>query len=260
MSHYAVHGPWEPDNRFIGKYRTKRDGIKPKPAKIRTRCEDYASMIEGMDRSLGDLMEHIEKLGAAKDTIIVFMSDNGAELMTPRNRPLRGAKHQPYEGGTRVPMIVKWPGVTQPNSVCKDDYVIIEDIFPTFLEMAGVRGCEQFGGKVDGKSFVPLLRGKRGLSRERAIFWHSPHYYRGQGPFSAVRQGDWKLVYHHPDRRIELFNLAQDIGETRNLAQKNPERVKALAKLLGDHLREAGGQMPIIKETGKPVPFPDGAP
>jgi arylsulfatase A-like enzyme len=206
-----------------------------------------------MDKSLGDLMEHLEKLGIAKDTIIVFMSDNGAEPMTPRNRPLRGAKHSPYEGGPRVPMIVKWPGVTQPNSVCKDDYVIIEDVFPTFLEMAGVRDYEQYGGKVDGRSFVPLLKGQRGLSREKAIFWHSPHHYRKQEPFSAVRQGDWKLIYHHRDRRLELFDLAEDIGETRNLAHKNPEKVKVLA----NHLREAGGQVPILKETGKPVPYPD---
>jgi len=157
-------------------------------------------------------------------------------------------------------MIVKWPGVTQPDSVCKDDYVIIEDVFPTFLEMAGVRDYQQYGGKVDGRSFVPVLKGERGLSRERAIFWHSPHYYRKQEPFSAVRQGGWKLVYHHPDTRLELFNLAEDIGETRNLAQENPEKAKALANMLGDHLREAGGQMPILKKTGKPAPFPDGVP
>jgi arylsulfatase A-like enzyme len=105
-----------------------------------------------------------------------------------------------------------------------------------------------------------LLKGQRGLSRGRAVFWHSPHYYRKQEPFSAVRQGDWTLVYHHPDRRLELFNLAEDIGETRNLAQENPEKVKVLAKTLGDHLREAGGQMPILKKTGKPVPFPDEVP
>lgn len=257
MSHYAVHGPWEPDNRFIAKYRTNKDNLKPKPAKIKTRYEDYASMIEGLDKSLGDLMEHLRRLGVEKNTIIVFMSDNGAELMTPPNRPLRGAKHQPYEGGTRVPMIVKWPGVTQPDSACRDDYVIIEDVFPTFLEMAGVRDYKQYGGQIDGRSFVPLLKGRHGLSRERAIFWHSPHYYRKQEPFSAVRQGDWKLIYHHPGRSLELFNLGEDIGETRNLAQENPEKVKALAKMLGDHLREAGGQMPIVKKTGKRVPFPD---
>jgi len=185
------------------------------------------------------------------------MSDNGAELMTPPNRPLRGAKHQPYEGGTRVPMLVKWPGVTPPDSVCKDDYVMIEDIFPTFLEMAGVKDYTQYGGKVDGTSFVPLLRGQNGLSRERAIFWHSPHFYRKQEPFSAVRKGDFKLIYHHADKRLELFNIVEDVSETRNLAQEHPEQVRELARVLGDRLREAGGQMPIVKETGKPVPFPD---
>ena len=202
-------------------------------------------------------MEHLQKLGVEESTIVMFMSDNGAELMTPLNRPLRGAKHQPYEGGTRVPMIVRWPEVTQPDSVCKDDYVIIEDVFPTFLEMAGVEDFKQYGGKVDGKSFVPLLKGESGLSKERAIFWHSPHYYRKQEPFSAIRKGDFKLIYHHPDTRLELFNVVEDISETRNLAQENPEKVRELAKILGDHLREAGGQMTIVKETGKPVPFPD---
>jgi len=260
MSHYAVHGPWEPDNRFIHKYRTKKDGVKPKAAKIRSRHEAYASMIEGMDKSLGDLMEHLRKLSIEENTIIMFMSDNGAELMTPQNKPLRGAKHQPYEGGTRVPMIVKWPGVTRPGAVCREDYVIIEDVFPTFLEMAGVREYRQYGGKVDGRSFVPLLKGRRGLSKARAIFWHSPHFYRKQTPFSAVRQGDFKLIYHHSDRRVELFNLVEDISEKRNLAGENRERVKSLAKILGDHLREAGGQMPIDKKTGKPVPFPDEVP
>jgi len=258
MSHYAVHGPWEPDHRFIEKYRTnKSDCRSTKARKIRERYEDYASMIEGMDKSLGDLMEHLKKLGVQHNTVVVFMSDNGAELMTPPNRPLRGAKHQPYEGGVRVPMIVKWPGVTQPGSVCEDDYVMIEDVFPTFLEMAGVREYKQYGGKVDGKSFVPLLRGESGLSKVRPIFWHSPHYYRKQEPFSAVRKGDFKLIYHHADTRLELFNVVEDISETRNLAQENPEKVKELAKILGDYLREAGGQMTIVKDTGKPVPFPD---
>ena len=104
-----------------------------------------------------------------------------------------------------------------------------------------------------------MLKGESGLSKARAIFWHSPHYCRNQEPFSAVRRGNWKLIYHHPDRRLELFHLAEDISETRNLAQKNPEKVKELAKILGDHLREAGGQMTIVKETGKPVPYADEA-
>lgn len=257
MSHYAVHGPWEPDNRFIASYRTDKAGLKPKPAKIKTRYEHYASMIEGMDKSLGDLTEHLKKLGVERNTVVVFLPDNGAGPMVPRNRPLRGAKHSPYEGGPRVPMIVKWPGVTRPGSECGEDYVIIEDVFPTFLEMAGVRDYRQYGGRIDGRSFVPLLGRRRGLSRKRAIFWHSPHYYRKQEPFSAVRQGDWKLIYDHPGQELELFHLAKDISETRNLAQENPEKLRALARALGAHLREAGGQMPTIKKTGKPMPFPD---
>lgn len=258
MSHYAVHGPWEPHNRFIESYRTdKSDMHSVKARKIKERYEDYASMIEGMDRSLGDLLEHIQKLDVADNTIVVFMSDNGAEKMTPSNRPLRGAKHQPYEGGPRVPLIVKWPGFTKPGSVCAEDYVMIEDIFPTFLEMAGIEEYYQYGGEVDGKSFVSLLKGMTGLSKGRPIFWNSPHYYRGQEPFSAVRKGDFKLIYYHAGRRMELYNVVEDISETKNLALNNPEKVKELAKILSNHLREAGGQMTIIKETNKPVPLPD---
>jgi len=257
MSHYAVHGPWEPDNRFIANYRTDKKARNPKLAKIGRRYEDYASMIEGMDKSLGDLMEHVKNVGVEKDTVIVFMSDNGAELMTPRNKPLRGAKHQPYEGGPRVPMIVRWPGVVKPDSVCSDDYLIIEDVFPAFLEMAGVKKYNQYGGKVDGRSFVPLLKGESGVSKERAIFWHSPHFYRKQTPFSAVRKGDFKLIYHHADRRLELYNVVEDISEKRNLAKTDPQTVKALAKVLSNHLRQAGGQMTVVKKTGKPAPYPD---
>jgi len=250
MSHYAVHAPWEDDPRFLKNYTDQ--GIKGLQA-------TYASMIEGMDKSLGDILANLERLKVENNTIVVFMSDNGCPKQLPRNLPLRGHKITPYEGGTRVPMIVKWPGVVKPDTVCSEDYLIIEDIFPTFLEMAGVTDYEAATGKIDGTSFVPLLKGKNGLSRGRPIYWHFPHTY-DQPASSSVRKDDWKLVYFHASRKMELYNLIEDIGEKTNLAGKEPNKLKELAKTLSDFLRESGGQMPVDKRTKKRVEYPDELP
>jgi len=134
--------------------------------------------------------------------------------------------------------------------------VIIEDIFPSFLEMAGTKPFKQADGSMDGRSFVPLLKGEKGISKGRAIFWHYPHTYY-QTPYSSVRRDRWKLIYHHIDKKFELFNLADDIGEKTNLAKQKPEIVKALAAILGKHLRDCGALMPIDKRTKKPFPYPD---
>ena len=245
MSHYAVHAPWEQDDRFIKKYADA--GLKGLPAV-------FASMIESMDKSLGDIIANLERLGVADDTIVVFMSDNGCPKQLPRNLPLRGHKITPYEGGTRVPMIVKWPGVVKPKTTCRD-YLIIEDIFPTFLEMAGVKEYEQVGGAIDGVSFVPLLKQKPPADSERPIFWHFPNTY-GEPPYSSVRKGDWKLIYQHVTRKLELYNLREDIGEKTNLAEKQPEKLRELAESLTDHLRAVNARMTVDKATGNPVTYP----
>ncbi len=247
MSHYAVHFPLEQDGRFIKRYTD---------AGLKGRGAIYATMIEGMDKSLGDIMAQVKALGVEDNTIVVFMSDNGGVANVTSNFPLRGDKCCAYEGGVRVPLIVKWPGTVKPDTVCEDDYVIIEDIFPTFLEMADAKPFKQANGAMDGMSFVPLLKGKSGISKGRPIFWHYPHGIPRQAPYSSVRKDDWKLIYLH-DQRMELYNLIEDIGEKNNLAAANPEKVKALAKILGDHLRETGALMSIDKKTTKAVPYPD---
>jgi arylsulfatase A-like enzyme len=247
MSHYAVHAPWEEDSRFMKKYTEQ--GLKGLEA-------IYASMIEGMDKSLGDIMANLQRLGIDDSTIVVFMTDNGCPKNLPRNLPLRGHKLTAYEGGTRVPMIVKWPGVVQPGTVCSEDYLIIEDIFPTFLDMAGVADYQQTTGPIDGRSFLPLLKGQKGLSRGRSIYWHFPHTY-DQPAYSSVRQDDWKLIYFHAARTLELYNLKRDIGEVTNLAAEEPGKLSKLANILSDFLRESGGQMPLDKNTQEPVEYPD---
>lgn len=248
LSHYAIHAPWEKDDRFYRRYADA--GLKPFEATL-------ASMIEGMDKSLGDVMDALERLGVDRNTVILFVSDNGAPSQCPRNVPLRGHKITPYEGGVRVPMIVKWPGVTKPQSV-NTNAVVIEDFFPTVLEAAGVNEPETVQ-QVDGESFVPLLTGVGTTSPERAFVWHFPHQYSGT-PFSGLRQGPWKLIYHHATRKRELFNLDDDIGETTDLAPTRPEKVAELAGVLGERLRALDAQMPTDKETHRPIEWPDRVP
>jgi arylsulfatase A-like enzyme len=246
MSHYAIHAPWEKNERFYDKY--KQAGLSDFNA-------SYASMIESMDKSLGDIMANLRRLKIDSNTIIVFMSDNGAPKQATRNKPLRGHKLTAYEGGIRVPMIARWPGVTEPGSIC-NDYVIIEDIFPTFLEIAGVRRYRQIGGKIDGVSFVPLLSGRGAREKDRPLFWHFPHSY-DQPPYSAIRKGHFKLIYFHNDQRLELYNLRDDISESENLAKHRSDVTRILARQLSRFLKDCNADMPIEKSTGMPVPLPD---
>jgi arylsulfatase A-like enzyme len=257
MSHYTIHVPLEPDHRYIQKYRDR--GLDEREAR-------YASMIEGMDQSLGDLMDYLRTNGLDKNTVILFMSDNGGLSASSRggelhthNQPLRSGKGSAYEGGIRVPMLAKWPGKTKPGSVC-DDYLIIEDFFPTILEMAGICPCETIQ-PIDGKSFIPLLQQKGTTAINRDLIWHYPNKWGSQGPgigtTSTIRSGDWKLIYWYRNQQFELYHIPEDIGETNNLAETNPEKVKELATRLGAYLRDVEADRPTLKATGKPVPWPD---
>lgn len=257
MSHYAIHTPIMADKRFVDKYR--KLGIPEVEAK-------YASLIEGMDKSLGDILDFLDQKGISENTIIIFMSDNGGlsahtragELHT-HNLPLSSGKGSAREGGVREPMIVKWPGLTKENTTCKD-YVIIEDFFPTILEMAEINNYKTIQ-KIDGQSFVPLLADKNNVNTNRAIYWHYPNNWGPQGPgigaSSAMRMGKWKLIYYHKDASFELFNLKKDIGETNNLALRRKAKLKKLATNLSVYLRSVDAQMPKYKSTGKMVPWPD---
>lgn len=260
MSHYAVHIPIQADKRFLQRYVDQ--GLSKTEAA-------YATLVEGMDKSLGDLMDFLEATGQLGQTIILFMSDNGglaASHRTPplhvQNAPLRSGKGSAYEGGVREPMIVYWPGVAQPGATV-DQYVTIEDFYPSILEMAGVRKYRTVQ-PVDGRSFVPLLTGRGDPSRHRALVWNTPNTwyggdYRAQGigQTCAIRKGDYKLVYWYKDGKKELYNLRDDIGERNNLAAAQPKRVKALSRELGRFLRKVDAQRPSYKADGKPCPWPD---
>ena len=248
MSHYAIHAPWEADSAYYQKYTG---------GELSDFEAVYASMIEGMDKSLGDLMEKLKDDGQWENTIIIFMSDNGQPKQATLNEPLRGHKLLPYEGGIRVPLIVYWPGNGKvKKGTVNSQYVMVDDLFPTILEMARVDYRDKVKQVVDGKSFVPFLEDPQLRDEDRPMFWHFPHTY-DQFPYSTVRKGDWKLIYRHLDQSLELYNIPEDISETTNLAQEEVQIREDLARLLSDYLRETDAGMPILTSTGKAVPYPD---
>ena len=255
MSHYAVHVPFAADQRY---YQTYLDqGLDHTEAM-------YAAMVEGMDKSLGDIIEHLKTRKISNNTIILFMSDNGGLSASGRggkahthNKPLSSGKGSAHEGGIRVPMIAVWPGVTAAGSVT-DQPVIIEDFFPTILELAGAHGAKQIGGVIDGISFANVMRGSRDQDRlKRSLHWHFPNNWGprgpGIGPSSAIRRGDWKLIYYYDGRPAELFNITADISETKNLAVQQPELAASLAEDLRSYLQTVNAQFPIDKRSGQAV-------
>jgi len=233
LPHYAVHRPTMAKPAVIAKYKAKADPKSPHHNPV------YAGLIESVDDSVGRLLAKLDELKLADNTLVIFTSDNGGLTNDTSNAPLRKGKGWSYEGGVRVPLIVKWPGVTKPGSVCNAP-VIGVDFYPTLLALAGVTPPP---GPVDGESFEPLLRGSGTMKRE-AIFWHFPHY-RGGGtlPYSAIREGDWKLIEFLEDMSVELYNLKLDIGETKDLAATMPDKVNALRKKLHDWRDQVGAQM-----------------
>ena len=259
MAHYAIHIPIDTDHRFYQKYRD--NGLSEKEAA-------YAALIEGMDKSLGDLMDWLEQNELDENTVIIFMSDNGgfststwwrdAPLHT-KNAPLNSGKGSAYEGGIRVPMIVKWPGTTTPGTRC-DDYLIIEDFFPTILDVAQVKSRDT-KQPIDGISFIPMLKGIETNYHDRALYWHYPNLWGNEGPgigtTSTIREGDWKLIYYYETGEKELFNIHNDIGETINRAAHEPRIVQKLSMQLGDYLRSVDAQRPSFKQTGLACPWPD---
>lgn len=259
MSHYGIHVPIDKDMRFYQKYRDK--GMVENEA-------GYASLIEGMDKSLGDLMNWLEENNLADNTVIIFMGDNGGLAsesywreppLHRQNAPLNSGKGSAYEGGVREPMIVKWAGKVKPNTR-NNDYLIIEDHFPTLLDIAGIKDYHT-KQPIDGKSFKSMLTGETGVNKNRSLYWHFPNQWGNDGPgigtTSTIRKGDWKLVYYYETGKKELFNITNDIGEKEDLASQHPDLVKVLSADLGSYLREVKALRPTFKKTGKVCPWPD---
>jgi arylsulfatase A-like enzyme len=190
----------------------------------------YAALIETLDESVGQLLRHIEELGLARDTMVIFTSDNGGlhvpEAHHPRithNGAHRAGKGYLYEGGLRIPLIIKWPGRVAPGRIL-DDPVVNTDWLPTLLGAAGIR--EPRG--LDGISFMGLVAGGKAV-KNREFFWHFPHYSnQGGRPGGAMRKGDWKLVENYEDGTVELYNLRRDAGERRDVSDEEPRRARQM--------------------------------
>jgi arylsulfatase A-like enzyme len=228
---------------------------------------EFAGMVQAMDQSLGRIVAKLDSLGLADNTMIVFFSDNGgmsaanfgrpdrvvsAEQLdraySTSNLPLRGAKGWLYEGGIRVPLIVKWPGQAQAGTVCSEP-VISTDFYPTLLEMAGLPEMPEQA--VDGKSFVASLQG---AAIDRGpIYWHFPHYsnHGMQSPGGAIRMGNYKLLEYFENDTVQLFDLKKDLGEQRNLADTRPEKVAELRSRLHGWRNSLAAKMNRRKTEGK---------
>lgn len=223
LSHYAVHSPLQGKPDKVARYEQvaneKRQG---KPA--------YAAMVESVDESVGRLMKTLRELKLDEQTMVIFTSDNGGFAKATNNSPLRANKGSNFEGGIRVPVIIKCPGLTTPGSVSNVP-ITSTDFYPTILEATGrhLRTHQH----VDGRSLVPILTGRGSLTRD-AIYWHYPHYnqHPQSFPSGAIRAGKWKLIEAFETSELSLFNLADDISESNNLVDDEPLMVEKLHEKL----------------------------
>jgi arylsulfatase A len=233
FAHYAVHTPLQAKKDMIKKYEAvAKPERRGKPA--------YAAMVESVDQSVGRVLETLEELGLTENTLIIFTSDNGGFAGATSNAPLRANKGSHYEGGIRVPLIIKGAGVTKPGTVTKVP-AISTDLYPTILDMAGLPPRPH--QDLDGISLSPLLKGGEDIDR-RSLFWHYPHYnqHPQSAPASIMRRAEWKLIEFLESGQVELYDLSKDIGETNNLSAEEVGRVTKMRAELDVFRRELGAE------------------
>ncbi|MGH7199505.1 MAG: sulfatase-like hydrolase/transferase, partial [Planctomycetaceae bacterium] len=251
LPHFAVHSPRQAKKELIEKFKNK-------PAAGGHNDPVYAAMIASLDESVGRVLAVLDELQLAENTLVIFSSDNGGvggyvrEGIRKRgdvtdNAPLRGGKGMLYEGGIRVPYIARRPGTIAAGQVC-DEPINSVDLYPTLLEVAGAKPPADH--PLDGQSYATLLTGSEPDADRPPLFWHFPGYL-GAGkdhwrttPVGVIRDGDWKLMEFFEDGRLELYNLREDIGETHNLAETMPEKVKELHAQLTAWRKQIDAPMP----------------
>ncbi len=247
---YAVHTPIMANVRHLERY----EGLDRKEAA-------YATMIESVDVALGAILEALDRNGVAEETVVVFTSDNGGLSAHGRggvahrhNAPLRSGKGSAYEGGVRVPWIIRWPGVAESGGR-HDAVVVTQDLFPTILSAASIDPPRDH--VIDGRDIRPVLEG---ATPDRTVLFHQPHTWGASGPgiepFSAVRSGPLKLIFFHGDRRFELYDLESDPGETMELSRRNPQELRRMRDLMHQELISQQAQLSIDRSSGLPVVLP----
>lgn len=237
LSHYAVHTALQAPDSLVEKYRNLPRGKYHKNAV-------YAAMVEKLDDSVGKVCTVLEELGIASNTLVVFYSDNGGSEPVTDNHPLKGGKGMPYEGGSRVPLIFRWPGKIEAGSRTSVPVTGV-DLYPTFVHLA-----QGVVAELDGEDIFEMVRK---LRYDRDLFWHFPAYLEsyadgGQGfrsrPYSSIRSGNWKLILNYEDRSTELYNLKDDIGETNDLSSANPEKREELYHKLQEWIEKTNAPIP----------------
>ncbi|MBL9139873.1 MAG: sulfatase [Verrucomicrobiales bacterium] len=258
VSHFAVHAPYEAKPDVVARFAKKAPSGGHRDAV-------YAAMIASVDDSVGRLVGRLAELRIESNTVVIFTSDNGGVggYIDPENggrrsgitdnAPLRGGKGMLYDGGVRVPFLVKWPGVTPAGSRTPQPCAHV-DLLPTLCEIAGTRPPSK--SPIDGVSFVPLLRNPGASLGRDAIFWHFPGYLEAYGragwrttPAGAVRAGNFKLIEYFEDGRTELFNVVEDIGEKNNLVRSLPDKTSELQAKLAAWRKALDAPMPVAKPT-----------
>lgn len=247
LSHYAVHAPFETDARFAENY-----------PELESMPLAFATLVEGVDKSLGDLLDHLEAVGAAADTLVVFYSDNGSD--GPPNLPLRGKKGTRFEGGLRVPMIVAWAKTDPenpnqqrlpiPESSWTEVFATPADFLPTLTAVVGVDLPE--GLTVDGYNLVPALT-EGTHPRKPEFLAHFPHARHNNTFYTSFIKGDWKLIYQYEPGDWQLYHLAEDIGEQHDLVRAEPERALEMARCMIQRLEDRGALFPLDAQTGEEV-------
>ncbi len=250
LPHYAVHTPMTAKPDLIAKFAAW-DGLPHG----KQENPIYAAMLASLDEAVGRVLDKLDATGLASQTIVIFTSDNGglatregANTPATNNAPLREGKGWVYEGGIRVPLLIRWPNKIEPGPDPTPTWSA--DLFPTLLNLAGIHDHSP----VDGQSLAALLTEHKSLPA-RALYWHYPHYAnQGSQPSAAIREGDWKLVINDVSNRRELYNLARDPSESTNLADKEPEQLAALDAKLANWRTEAKVQMPTENPAYRPNP------
>jgi arylsulfatase A-like enzyme len=268
MWYHTVHTPIQPRQDKLAKYQQKARGLGLDKTADEAVQEyqswshahqdnaDYACMVESMDENIGRIMKTLKRLNLEKETIVVFFSDNGG-LSTGKgpksptsNFPLRAGKAWVYEGGIREPLIIKWSGIAEKGSQIHEP-VISTDLYPTILDMIGISLRPQ--QHMDGISLKPLIAGESGHLEREAIYFHYPHYHHvnTMGPAGALRMGDYKLVERFENMKVELFNLKNDIGETKDLSDEMPELTEKMKLMLHQWREATGSRMPEVNKDFK---------
>ncbi len=264
LTHYAPHTPLEAKSDDVQYFQQK---IRPE---FNHQNPVYAAMVKSLDESVGRVLQHLDALKLSDNTIVIFTSDNGGSLGIDRlsgmtvpsssNAPLRSGKGSLYEGGIRVPLIIRWPGVTGHGAHCAEP-VVIMDLFHTLVRVADPQvaadrhssGASGAATGADGLDLMPLMRNPQDTLDREALYFHYPHYYDTTTPVSAVRAGQWKLLEYLEDKSLELYDLESDPSESRNLAMQHSETTARLRQQLEDWRKSVSAAMPVPNPQWKAV-------